>query len=664
MMSVKTALCLLLFCFCISLQGQILDHSWDKIAASNDSNWLASSEAIALADNVLLLQKEIGGWPKNKQPHKITNNDKEELLQAKEKNIGATIDNGATTLELLFLSKIYKYHSNEKYRIAFLKGLDYLLQAQYKNGGWPQFYPLRKGYYSHITFNDDAMYNVLKLFYDILETDKYKHINLPVQTINEIREAFDKGIAIILKTQYKQNGKLTAWCAQHDVKTLLPAKARSYELPSLSGKESARITLLLMDIKNPSQKIKKSVHAAVKWFKETQINGLKELREYKDGKLTHKTMVTDTQAEPIWARFMELDNNTPFFCDRDGIKKKQLSEIGEERRNGYAWYTHDPAAVLRAFPNWKKRLQGEKKTNEKVDIYNMTVAKDGTGDYMSIQNAINAAKAFPNKRVTIKIKNGIYYEKVNVYEWNNKLSLIGEDKTKTIISYDDYFDKLNLGRNSTFHTPTLLVQGNDFYALNLTVKNTAGEVGQAVALAVHADRVKIENCTITGNQDTLYTTGEGFKQYFKDCYIEGTTDFIFGQATVLFENCTIHSKTNSYITAASTPKDVEYGYVFKNCQLTATKGLDQVYLGRPWRTYAKTVFLNCQLGNHIIEKGWDNWSKPDAEKTSLYAEYKNSGPGFKPEKRASWSHQLTKKQAKKYTTSIILGKTPWFKRTH
>ncbi|MFX0555790.1 pectinesterase family protein [Maribacter sp. CXY002] len=337
-------------------------------------------------------------------------------------------------------------------------------------------------------------------------------------------------------------------------------------------------------------------------------------------------------------------------------------ETGAERRNGSVWYTKEPAAELTAYPTRKKRFENQNNTQKKVDIYNMTVAKDGSGDFTSIQEAINAAKGFPDKRVTIKIKNGIYNEKIKVYEWNTNMQIIGEDREKTIITYDDYFDKLNLGRNSTFHTPTFLVEGNDFYLTNVTIENTAGEVGQAVALAVHADRVKIENCTITGNQDTLYITGEGFKQYFKDCYIEGTTDFIFGQATALFENCTIHSKSNSYITAASTPKDEEYGYVFKNCKLTAAVGLKQVYLGRPWRTYAKTVFINCQLGNHIIEQGWDNWSNPEAEKASLYAEYDNSGLGFKPAKRVSWSHQLTKKQAKKYTRTNILGNTLWFNK--
>ena len=299
-------------------------------------------------------------------------------------------------------------------------------------------------------------------------------------------------------------------------------------------------------------------------------------------------------------------------------------------------------------------ISAQKEPTKKVDIYNMVVAQDGSGDFTTIQEAINSAKGFPDQRVTINVKNGTYREKVEVYEWNSHMSIIGEDKEKTIITYDDYFDKINLGRNSTFHTPTFLVQGNDFYAVNLTIENTAGEVGQAVALAVNASRALIENCRITGNQDTLYTTGEGFKQYYRDCYIEGTTDFIFGQATALFQNCVIHSKSESFITAASTPKGTDFGYVFKDCKLTTDEGLNKVYLGRPWRTYAKTVFINCYMGNHIIPKGWDNWSNKEAEKETLYAEYDCNGPGFRPEKRVSWSHQMKGSEAKKYSVENIL----------
>jgi pectinesterase len=169
--------------------------------------------------------------------------------------------------------------------------------------------------------------------------------------------------------------------------------------------------------------------------------------------------------------------------------------------------------------------------------------------------------------------------------------------------------------------------------------------------------VVIGNCNILGNQDTLYASGKGNRQYFKDCYIKGTTDFIFGSATALFENCTIHSKKNSYITAASTPEGIEYGFVFKNCKLTADENVTEVYLGRPWRIYAKTVFINCEMGNHIKPEGWHNWSKPEAEKTSFYGEYNCTGAGFKSQSRVSWSHQLSKSQAKDYTVENILAST-------
>ncbi|MDR8393334.1 pectinesterase family protein [Aliifodinibius sp. S!AR15-10] len=283
------------------------------------------------------------------------------------------------------------------------------------------------------------------------------------------------------------------------------------------------------------------------------------------------------------------------------------------------------------------------------------VAKDGSGDFTSIQAAIDASKSFPYERITIQIKDGVYREKVKVHSWNTKLSLVGESKENTIITYDDYFDKIDRGRNSTFHTYTLLVDGNDFHAENLTIRNTAGPVGQAVALHVEADRASFESCRILGDQDTIYAAGEGDRQYFKECYIEGTTDFIFGEATAVFEDCTIHSKSNSYITAASTAKSVEHGFIFKNCRLTAAEDVTEVYLGRPWRNFARTVFLNCYMGDHIRPVGWNNWGKPEAEQTVFYGEYGNKGPGYQPGKRAEWTHILTPEQAKNYSLESVFG---------
>lgn len=646
-----------------AIQAQVHDKSWESITNKEEGSWFASKEAIEIAENVLLYQRNIGGWEKNIQMQKpLTESQKQELLDMKDHPKGCTTDNGATYKEMVFLSKMYRQVPDERYKIAFLKGLDYILEAQYDNGGWPQFYPLKKGYYTLITFNDDSQVHILNVLEEIKNKTDYFSIIPSDETIERVKTAFEKGIDIIIKTQYKQNGVLTAWCAQHDENTLLPAKARAYELPSLSGKESAKIVLLLMTIENPSPEIINAVNSAVAWFDKVKITGLREDRIHNEkGKIIEKKMVPDPNAPPIWARFMELDDNTPFFCDRDGIKKATLAEIGDERRNGYGWYTDEPKEVFKKYARWKKKYSPdtilEKKEVKKKpkNEYNVVVSKDSDGDYNSIQEAINAAKSFPDQRVIINIKNGVYYEKIRIPEWNTKISLIGESKENTIITYDDYFNKMNLGRNSTFYTYTLLVEGDDFFASNLTIQNTSGPVGQAVALSVFSNRAVISDCNILGNQDTLYASGEDNKQYFTACYIEGTTDFIFGKATALFENCTIHSKKNSYITAASTPEGIEFGFVFKNCTLTADENVDEVYLGRPWRIYAKTVFVNCEMGTHIKPEGWHNWSKPEAEKTCFYAEYKCSGEGFNPGERVSWSHQLTKSQARKYSIQNILG---------
>ncbi|WP_162053320.1 pectinesterase family protein [Pontibacter pamirensis] len=282
----------------------------------------------------------------------------------------------------------------------------------------------------------------------------------------------------------------------------------------------------------------------------------------------------------------------------------------------------------------------------------LVVAQDGSGDYVCIQAAVDAVRAFPLERVEIYIRNGVYREKIVVPSWKTSISFIGESKDNTIIRWDDYSGK---GDINTFTSYTLLVQGNDFRAKNITFENTAGPVGQAVALHVEADRCVFENCRIIGNQDTLYAGVDNSRQYYKDCYIEGTTDFIFGPATAVFDNCTIHCKKNSYITAASTPQGQEYGFVFLNCTITASDEAPNVYLGRPWRSYAKTVFINTTLGDHIRPEGWHNWNKPEAQKTTLYAEYKSKGPGASPKTRVAWSKQLTAREAKQYKAEQVLS---------
>lgn len=292
----------------------------------------------------------------------------------------------------------------------------------------------------------------------------------------------------------------------------------------------------------------------------------------------------------------------------------------------------------------------------------ITVGKDGTEDFETIQEAVNSTRDLGPGEVEIFIKNGVYNEKIIIPTWKHQLSLIGESKEGTIIQRNDYsgkIDEVTGEKLNTFTSYTILVQGDDIHFKNLSIQNTWCERGQAVALHVEGDRFMAENCNILGCQDTLYTATAGSRQYYKNCYIEGTTDFIFGQATCVFEGCTIKSLANSYVTAAATPPNQEFGYVFFDCELIAKDGVDKVYLGRPWRSYAKTVFINSTLGEHIVEKGWDPWTGdqmfPQKEKTTYYAEYQSKGKGASPKTRVAWSHQLTKNELKKYTIQNIFS---------
>ena len=243
--------------------------------------------------------------------------------------------------------------------------------------------------------------------------------------------------------------------------------------------------------------------------------------------------------------------------------------------------------------------------------YVFTVAKDGKGDFKYIQDAIDAMRVYPLAPITLYIKNGMYNEKIELPETNVDVTFIGENVDSTIIIYDDYSGK---GKHTTFTSYTAKISGNRFRAENITFANSAGPFGQALALYVDADKAVFKNCKFLGNQDTIFTSGEQSRQLFVDCYIEGTTDFIFGPATSVFKNCTIRAKTNSFITAASTTPGKQFGYIFIDCKIIADSAVNKLYLGRPWRANAKTAFIKCDLPKAIAPEGWNNWNNPENEK--------------------------------------------------
>lgn len=294
-----------------------------------------------------------------------------------------------------------------------------------------------------------------------------------------------------------------------------------------------------------------------------------------------------------------------------------------------------------------------------VRHYDLVVAKDGSGDFFTVQEAINAVPDYrKNARTTILIKEGSYKEKVIIPASKNAVSLIGQGEVK--ITYDDYASKPNIfGENKgTSGSSSCYIYAPDFYAENITFENTSGPVGQAVACFVSADRAYFKKCKFLGFQDTLYTYGKGCRQYYDECYIEGTVDFIFGWSTAVFNRCHIHSIGNGYITAPSTDKGQKYGYVFYNCEITANSDVDKVYLSRPWRPYAQAVFIQCNMGKHILPEGWDNWRNKNNEKTVFYAEYKSKGEGANPGKRVAYSKQL--KNTEGYSIEEVLsGNDGW-----
>jgi pectin methylesterase-like acyl-CoA thioesterase len=281
----------------------------------------------------------------------------------------------------------------------------------------------------------------------------------------------------------------------------------------------------------------------------------------------------------------------------------------------------------------------------------IVVARDGTGQFRNVSDAIEVCRAFMDYHKVIYIKKGTYKEKLIIPQSLTNIELCGESRDETIITWDDH---ANINKMGTFRTYTVRVEGSQITFKNLTIENNSARLGQAVALHTEGDMLTFIGCRFLGHQDTIYTGNARTRLFFKDCYIEGTTDFIFGPSTAWFEDCDIFCKANSYITAASTPQDVPYGYIFNNCRITTANDVDKVFLGRPWRDYGYTLFMNCDLPKQIRPEGWHKW-REGADKTCRYMEYNNRGEGAKKDQRVSWSRQLTKKEAQKITREAVFS---------
>ncbi|MBS1567601.1 MAG: pectate lyase [Bacteroidetes bacterium] len=355
----------------LSVDAGIFDdasHHWYGIAdphniinANPGQQRYRPAQLAEIADNILLFQKDNGGWPKNYDMLAVLTPEQKEAVARAKNQTNTTFDNRTTWSQIATLARVYYTIKDDRYKDAALKGLDFIMKAQYDNGGWPQYYPLENGYSRHITFNDDAYIGIMKLLKDIVD-GKPEYAFIDPKRKERLQKSFDKGVSCILKTQINDAGHPTAWCQQYDEKTLEPAWARKFEPPSICDGESVGIVLFLMSIKNPSPEIKAAIENAIAWFNASRIEGIRvktvaapELpTPYRVSK-TDRVVVADSSAPPIWTRYYELKTHRPLFCNRDSKVVYSLAEVDRERRDGYAWYTYAPQDALSKYPDWQKK---------------------------------------------------------------------------------------------------------------------------------------------------------------------------------------------------------------------------------------------------------------------------------------------------------------------
>ena len=412
-----------------------------------------TEQARLIGDQILDYQRVTGGWPKNIDMAKpMTHEERQQVLNAKSRRDDSTTDNDATNMQMTYLARLYQATKSKKYREAFCQGVEYLLSGQYDNGGWPQFWPGMRGYQVHITFNDDAMVNTMEMLRDIyLQKAPFDGKLTDKALRQKAIKAFNKGVECILKCQIVKDGKPTIWCQQHDRVTFEPRPARAFELSSYSSNESARIVAMLMEIPNPSEEIKRAIRGAMQWFDTYKLTGLKVVRKGKFGSPFRTTeLVKDPDATtPLWARYYDLEHCEPFVCDRDGVPRRHLWEIGTERRNGYSWYSDRTAFIYPLYEKWADKYDTANKLNLSLNspganergLINMNrFSKPEQSCFDAIvnageriQDAIEKAPENPAKPFKILIRNGVYHEKVIIDRPN--IVLVGEDRDSVIIQY-------------------------------------------------------------------------------------------------------------------------------------------------------------------------------------------------------------------------------------
>ena len=644
------------------------DFKWSSYS-KKDQSWWKGSEAAALADEMIAYQLSDGGWRKDMKTATTGSWNK------------STIDNNATWGQIRFLANVYNATGTQKYKTACLKGLDLLINGQYSNGGWPQVFNDAGTYHAHITYNDSAMVQVLNIMLEVSQKKgAFAWVDSNYQS--KANNAVDKGIKCILNTQIKINGTLTAWGQQHDENTLAPAGARAYELPSVCTSESAGVVDFLRALPESKQSadVIRSINAAVRWFDAVKIENKKF--DWNSDK-TDKVLTT-SNGSTIWARFYDLQNSKPLFSDRDGKAYTDVSQISQERRTGYSWYGNWCANNIKLGTLPEPSTPSQPQT-QGTHLY--VGYSNKSNNYNTIQAAVDAAAAknptSEQTRVNIHIAPGTYREQVRIN--TPYISFINDEPTKEVkitwyygIGYkyysmgsDGYYNSSNANSKSSKGEATrwgsavaLHTKASNFRAEYITFENsfnryvtdeelkdgvepsgseaitfqrtkgadvkskTATE--RAAAIAIEGDNSEFYKCTFLGSQDTLFTRGA--HEYFRECRIEGNTDYIFGQGTCIFQNCDLvwagytDKAVGGYITAAKS----DGKYLFADCNIFGASGMKvgAGNFGRPWGPDADVAFVNTKLSSEsmINSAGWASMSG-NAPENAKFKEYNTTVNG-------------------------------------
>ena len=507
-----------------------------------------TEQARLIGDQILDYQRVTGGWPKNIDMAKpMTHEERQQVLKDKSRRDDSTTDNDATNMQMTYLARLYQTTKSKKYREAFCQGVEYLLSGQYDNGGWPQFWPGMRGYQVHITFNDDAMVNTMEMLRDIyLQKAPFDGKLTDKALRQKAIKAFNKGVECILKCQIVKDGKPTVWCQQHDRVTFEPRPARAFELSSYSSNESARIVAMLMEIPNPSEEIKRAIRGAMQWFDTYKLTGLKVVRKGEFGSPFRTTeLVKDPDATtPLWARYYDLEFCEPFVCDRDGVPRRHLWEIGTERRNGYSWYSERSAFIYPLYEKWADKYDAANKLNLRLNspganergLINMNrFSKSELSCFDAIvnageriQDAIEKAPENPAKPFKILIRNGVYHEKVIIDRPN--IVLVGEDRDSVIIQYAETTASQTIKeyKGKPVHMGVIVLQdnANDCIISGITVYNNYGSTVEKttthqMAIYGKATRTIVINSNIfaDGNDALSLWCQNGGMYYHADLYL-------------------------------------------------------------------------------------------------------------------------------------------------